>query len=597
MIKFLRIYTFGMNLTVEMTINQIGTSALAFVPGLISLLIAAYVWLKIPRNLTSLMFLIFVIFCLFWQISEGFLRLAADSGIAFFWNRCVSLSIIPAAVAGLHFALLFSQEKKIVRSKIFATLVYVPAIYFLGGQILNLYSWPVIKDDTWIWLSAPEHDQNQNAESIWISLVAAATMYFLAINAIKNRRADFMVRRKSMLLFIGYSIPSGLGVICQIIFPVFLDRNEIPLAGPAILCFSIASFIALKKYNLFGYSSSFPANRLLKIMNESVLIVDTKLMVRYSNSGFSRLSGYSREELLGKSIQYIGLEKILLAKEEVSDEKITHLNQMKCQIFTKDGQERHVFCNSSDYIDKSGAITGSVLLFSDITDLIKAAEKINCEKRQALQFQSRLLSVQLNPHFIYNSLNSIQYFLLEKNCDQALSYLSEFSQLMRSVLDNSTKNNITLAEEISFLNSYLNLEQKRLKNKFSFTINVSEKLDVDDLLISPMLVQPYVENSVIHGIGPLRDGGHLTITLSAMENRIICEIVDNGVGREKANLLKQNGIKNLHKSHAMNITKTRLEVLNEINAPEHFVRIEDLKDTQGENCGTKILLSIPELHY
>lgn len=513
-----------MDMSNEITLTQIGTSALAFVPGLISCIMVVYVWLNIPRNLTTRLFLIFVMSCSFWQISEGFLRLAIDQESASFWNRCISLSIISAAVSGLHFSLLFSRNKTILQSKSFAILTYAPTIFFLGAQILNLYSWPVIKDDTWFWLSSPKHTKIQNAESIWISLVAAATMYFLAANAFRNRQADYMLRRKSMLLFIGYCIPSGLGVVCQIIFPVIFGLNEIPLASPAILCFSLASFIALKKYNLFGYSSSFPANRLLKIMNESVLIVDKKLIVRYSNSGFSRLSGYSREELLGKSIKYIGLEKILQEQQGISDEKILHLEQLKCQIFTKDGHEKFVFCNSSDYIDKSGATTGSVLLFSDITDLIKAAEKINCEKKQALQFQSRLLSSQLNPHFIYNSLNSIQYYLLEKNCDQALSYLAEFSQLMRSVLDNSTKNNITLGEEISFLNSYLNLEQKRLKNKFSYTINVSEKLDVDDLLISPMLLQPYIENSVIHGIGPLNDGGQLTITLSAMDNRIICEI-------------------------------------------------------------------------
>ena len=176
-----------------------------------------------------------------------------------------------------------------------------------------------------------------------------------------------------------------------------------------------------------------------------------------------------------------------------------------------------------------------------------------------------LLSSQLSPHFIFNSLNSVQYFILDENIEPALDYISEFSHLMRNVLQNSLEDYISISDEIDFLVMYMNLELKRFKNKFTYSIDICDEVDSDDLLIPPMLLQPYIENSIIHGLGLAKEGGVIKISFRSDNEKIICEIEDNGIGREKAEERKKlrSSVK-IHKSYAMGLTKSRIEVLNEI---------------------------------
>ncbi len=120
-----------MGTSIEITTDYLGISLLAFVPGLIGLAISIYMWLKIPKTTTTTVFLIFVISCSVWQISEGLFRLSGNEAMAFFWNRAISISIIPITVTGLHFALLFAGNKRVLKSRIFYLLVYLPGIVFL----------------------------------------------------------------------------------------------------------------------------------------------------------------------------------------------------------------------------------------------------------------------------------------------------------------------------------------------------------------------------------------------------------------------------------------------------------------------------------
>lgn len=581
----------------EIATNYLEVSFLAFVPGIIGVAISIYVWLKIPRTGTTLMFLVFVILCSIWQISEGFLRLAKDFETAFFWNRLMSLAITPALAAGLHFALLFVNHKKFLKSKLFFTLLYFPVILFCGTVILNLNVWTIVKSDLWNWLSDPNLTLLQSIEVFWIGIVAILTMYFLASYALKSRNADFTLRRRATIVFAGYFIPAAIGIICQIIFPQVFGMTEVPIAAPLVISFSIASFIALRKYDLFKFSSAFPANRVLKLMNEGVVIVDNDLKVRYSNSGFSELTGYKRDELLGESIKSLGtgyFEPCKVVNAPIQDSGFKA--RVTRKILARDGSERIVFYNCADYFDKLGNVTGTILLYSDITEIVQATEKVKCEKKQALRHQSMLLSAQLNPHFIFNSLNSIQHFVMEENREPALNYISEFSKLMRNVLSNSLKEYITISDEISFLEAYLHMELKRLKNKFTYVINVSEEIDIDEMIIPPMLLQPYVENAIVHGLGLSKYEGVLTISFVMENENILCKISDNGIGRESAIELKKNRQKTLNRSHGMSLINSRLDVLNEISQQDHLVHVDDLKDEKNEGIGTKITVTFPVLY-
>jgi len=220
----------------------------------------------------------------------------------------------------------------------------------------------------------------------------------------------------------------------------------------------------------------------------------------------------------------------------------------------------------------------------DITETVQA-------QRMGNKFQLMLLSSQLNPHFIFNSLSSIQYFIIDNNSEEAITFLNGFSTLMRKVLDNSRHLFINLKSEISFLEEYLKLEQVRFKNRFSFKISAVAQIDTNEMYIPPMLLQPLIENAIIHGIGNIKHRGLIKISFKLKKQSIIVEIEDNGVGRQQAAKFKHlRGTE--HTSRALNITDIRLNLLNNIANDSFETTTIDLTK-KGAPSGTLVRIRIP----
>ncbi|MCD4697121.1 MAG: histidine kinase [Bacteroidales bacterium] len=214
-------------------------------------------------------------------------------------------------------------------------------------------------------------------------------------------------------------------------------------------------------------------------------------------------------------------------------------------------------------------------------------------EKQKFELEQKALRLQMNPHFIFNSLNSIQSYIVTHNTEMAVTYLGKFSQLMRLILTNSGNKYIPLKEELNSLTYYLDLEKLRFENKFDYKINMDDKIDREFIEIPPMIVQPYVENSIIHGILNKSSKGLITIDFKLNGNIIQCIITDNGIGREKSRRMReQAGIS--RKSSGMFITKARLEMLNQELNDQFDVRVTDLHDDKGESSGTMVELNI---HY
>jgi two-component sensor histidine kinase len=215
--------------------------------------------------------------------------------------------------------------------------------------------------------------------------------------------------------------------------------------------------------------------------------------------------------------------------------------------------------------------------------------------RQLATIEMRALQSQMNPHFIFNSINSIQGFILQNKIDEARTYLMDFSKIIRQTLDNATKEYISLQEELEYLRYYLNLELMRFDKKFQVDIRVPADVNPQNTLIPPMLVQPYVENSIRHGLLHKSEGlGHLTVEFFIEgENYLKCIIEDNGVGREKSKEIES--WKNLtHKPQSTRITQDRIDLLNLSSPSEKYkVNIIDLVDTNGTPRGTRIELLLP----
>jgi len=199
----------------------------------------------------------------------------------------------------------------------------------------------------------------------------------------------------------------------------------------------------------------------------------------------------------------------------------------------------------------------------------------------------------MNPHFIFNTLNSIQYYMYQHDKLATNNYLTKFSSLMRKVLDNSQHTSVPLADELSALNLYLELESLRFKDKFDYKISVDDEIDPLMHKIPTMLIQPYVENSICHGLIPMDGKGFVNIDLKLKDEFILCTIEDNGIGREAAKERSQKREGNNHNSLGTRITASRLDLANELYGTSLRTIYTDLKNEKGEPSGTRVEIHIP----
>ena len=217
----------------------------------------------------------------------------------------------------------------------------------------------------------------------------------------------------------------------------------------------------------------------------------------------------------------------------------------------------------------------------------------------ATQLQHKALRAQMNPHFMFNVLNAIQKFINEGSVLEANTYLTKFADLMRDSLNNSDAEVITLENEIEFLENYLNLNQKmRFNGKMKYEIIIDDEIEQDIFGVPSMIIQPYVENALEHGIKALKNGVVKIEFAMYDDNNLVCTIEDNGIGREKAAVIKEklskSNLKTKHRSMGTQITNERLKILHNRSEIIDFVQIIDLKDEySGAAKGTRVKVIIP----
>jgi len=216
-------------------------------------------------------------------------------------------------------------------------------------------------------------------------------------------------------------------------------------------------------------------------------------------------------------------------------------------------------------------------------------------EQKALDMEMKTLRAQMNPHFIFNSLNSINRFILQNNKTSASSYLTKFSRLIRMILQHSQEQLISLESELEALDLYLELESVRFDNKFAYKVSVQGTVDSSLVRIPPMIIQPYAENAIWHGLMLKETRGQLDIEISSENGHIFICVKDDGVGRENAARLESKStIK--YKSMGMKITQER--ILNLVTNSEHdaYVHINDLVNNDGTAAGTEVTIKIPLIY-
>jgi tetratricopeptide (TPR) repeat protein len=217
--------------------------------------------------------------------------------------------------------------------------------------------------------------------------------------------------------------------------------------------------------------------------------------------------------------------------------------------------------------------------------------KLESEK-QLSELEMQALRAQMNPHFIFNSLNSINRFILQNNRAQASEYLTKFSKLVRMILQNSQASLISLESELESLELYLQMETLRFDFHFSYKISVPKDLDIDLLKVPPLIIQPYVENAIWHGLMHKEEKGQLDIEVSQEDGYLYFKISDNGIGRKQAAALASKSATK-HKSMGLRITADRIAMMQRSNGTESPVTINDLVNGDGSAAGTEVRIKIP----
>lgn len=229
------------------------------------------------------------------------------------------------------------------------------------------------------------------------------------------------------------------------------------------------------------------------------------------------------------------------------------------------------------------------------TKQIKKRERNLAEISERIaEFEMKALRAQMNPHFIFNAINSIQNYMLDNDIDAALGYLSDFAKLIRITLDNVVKKKVTLEEELNYLKFYLNLEKMRFDRHFDTEIILPNEFEQRKIEIPPMLIQPFVENAIKHGFIYKKEDAKLKLEFKIINDNILhCIIEDNGIGRQKSRELNRKNNKS-HQSKGSFITQERLMLLNNSQSRKGYhINTTDLYDDYNLPCGTRVEITIP----
>ncbi len=304
------------------------------------------------------------------------------------------------------------------------------------------------------------------------------------------------------------------------------------------------------------------------------------------------------QEAMASYIQYHKLDKQIIdvmLGERIAEIQTTFEMQRKEQenkLLKSENEVQKVRINKARTILIS--LCGIFSLIFVITLLVVRHQRLLTEHK-IIELKQKNLNQQMNPHFVYNCLTSIQSYIFQNDTPKSLEYLSKFSRLMRKILESSQNQYMSVHDEIEILTLYLKLESIRFKGKFDYDIFVDDRIDTILFKIPSLLIQPFVENSLWHGIQNKAGKGKIQVSFNLADKSIFCAIEDNGIGREDAEKIKQSRITN-HISLGGSITQTRMKLLKSLYGSKLGIRYVDLKDIDNKPTGTRVELFLPILN-
>lgn len=234
-------------------------------------------------------------------------------------------------------------------------------------------------------------------------------------------------------------------------------------------------------------------------------------------------------------------------------------------------------------------------LFKQKEDILIKEKEIETNEleKKMMNLEQMALRAQMNPHFIFNSLNAVQHFVMNRDVEGVNNYLGAFARLVRQTLDNAGKQLVTLDEEVRYLDTYLSLEKMKSFNGFNYEIEVYDAIDCYVTLIPGMILQPFVENSIRHGVAQKENRNGLVKVVFSKNQKLVCIIEDNGIGRVKAAEIKSETGDNGFESKGMSITMSRILAINKMYNTDITIQVDDLTDNEGGPAGTRVKVEFP----
>lgn len=299
-------------------------------------------------------------------MSDGLMRMSVSAETAMEWTR---ISIAPSVFIipfGLLFTLRYTGWNKKIPKMSLLLLLFLPSMLIELMVIARLDKYFIVKSEKWNWIVNPEPTMVTNAIYLWISIPALMMLALLWLYYFKVRKEIFK-KNKVLLLAIGFSVPVLIGITTEMIFPLFLGLDEIPLSAPLLSIFSISAFIAIKKYSLLGFSPRHQWEKIVETMNEGILIVNNHDRVMYANKRFCSQLEYEYEELQGKLASELLFEMKTKIGNAIEDMKDKRQGQNEIQLKTKSGKRIWMLISSSPYLSRNGKVIGSIGMHTEIT--------------------------------------------------------------------------------------------------------------------------------------------------------------------------------------------------------------------------------------
>jgi len=324
---------------------------------------------------------------------------------------------------------------------------------------------------------------------------------------------------------------------------------------------------------------------LFNSVTESIILLDINGEILSINDTGAKRLGSSYDQLVGTDY-FKTIPKVLRHERMSRIKKV--IEAKKADVYSESVDSYNNLVSLYPNFDKEGEVNYIAEFTMDITDRKLAHEQIN-------SLRQKVLRSQMNPHFIFNSLNAIQSYILKNDTELAVKYLNSFAKLIRMILDGSRYDYISLRKEIHLLEYYLQLQQLRFGDKFSWTLDVDSSIDTESCLIPVMLAQPFIENSIEHGIQLLEGKGNVKIQFKRLDEIIVFKVSDNGIGREASKEIQKNSFKS-NESLSTEIFKERLFTLNKFSNQKITYNIIDLKDDNDKAKGTMVVINMPIIY-